>query len=104
MNQTSQSLALQRTQYAQLRTKLANQRTYLAYIRTGFSISAIAGLLNKKYIVFFGVFMSIASSVQYYVLLNNINNGLKDNDSCIHIIPYIYVPLSLMVLYLQYIK
>ena len=48
--------------------------------------------------------MSIASSLQYYVLLNNINNGLKDNDSCIHTIPYIYVPLSLIVLYLQYIK
>ena len=31
-------------------------------------------------------------------------NEMKDDDSCIHTIPYIYVPLSLIVLYLQYIK
>lgn len=103
MKQTSQSLALKRTQYAQLRTKLSNQRTYLSYVRTGFSIAAIAGSFKKKYLVLFGVIMCILSSFQYYTLNNGIDEGMKEN-SCIHTIPYIYVPLSLILLYLQYIK
>ena len=29
------------------RTKLANERTYLAYMRTGFGIAALAGVFKK---------------------------------------------------------
>ena len=36
---------------AKIRTKLANQRTYLAYMRTGFAIAAIAGSFKKKHLL-----------------------------------------------------
>ena len=44
---------------AKIRTKLANHRTYLAYMRTGFAISAIAGSFKKPYLVLFGIIIII---------------------------------------------
>ena len=37
------------------RTKMANERTYLAYMRTGFGIAALAGVFKKWWIIIFGV-------------------------------------------------
>ena len=47
------------------RTKFANQRTYLAYMRTGFGIAALAGNFKKTWIMLFGLVMIIGSSIQY---------------------------------------
>ena len=46
---------------AKIRTKLANQRTYLAYMRTGFTIATIAGIFKKMWIILFGIIMIIGS-------------------------------------------
>jgi len=85
---------------AKKRTLLANQRTYLSYMRTGFTIAAIAGKFNYIWVVMYGVTMIITSSYQYYKLTSDIIN----NDITIknEYIPLIYLPLSLIVLYLQY--
>ena len=90
------------TEFAKKRTLLANQRTYLSYIRTGFTIAAIAGQFNYIWIVMFGVIMIITSSYQYYKLTTDIiNNDIIINNEYM---PLIYLPLSLIVLYLQYNK
>ena len=86
---------------AKIRTKLASQRTYLAYMRTGFSISAIAGSFKKYYIAIFGLRMIILSTAQYYLILQSINNNKKINFD-IHSVPMIYVVLSIIILYLQF--
>ena len=90
---------------AKIRTKLANQRTYLAYMRTGFAISALAGSFKKKYLVLFGIVMIILSTIQYYLLNVSINNDDKlKNMEYYNLIPLIYIILSLIILYLQYKK
>ena len=87
------------------RTKFANQRTYLAYMRTGFSIAGIAGHFNHFYVALFGVSMIIVSTAQYqYINYNLDNDTLDNNEKIFDYAPLIYLFLSLLVLYLQYIK
>ena len=71
------------TELAKTRTKLATQRTFLAYMRTGFTIAGIAGVFKKPYIVAFGLIMIVLSTVQYYLLLQNIDNNTMDLQKCI---------------------
>jgi len=91
------------TDLAKIRTKLASQRTYLAYMRTGFAIAAIAGSFKKLYLVLFGMVMIILSTIQYYLILKSINNDEK-LEYDIHSIPMIYLFLSIIILYLQFNK
>ena len=86
-----------------LRTKLSSQRTYLAYMRTGFAISSIAGVFKKPYLVVFGLIMIVLSTIQYYLLLQNIETNSM-NLKNLHYLPLIYVMLSIGVLYLQFYK
>ena len=88
---------------AKERTRLSNQRTYLAYIRTGLAISAISSIFKKKWIFTFGILMIVISTLQYYLLLNSINNN-KIKNNWVHYMPLMYIILSIGVLYLQYIK
>ena len=92
------------TELAKIRTRLANQRTYLAYMRTGFGISAIAGTFKKPYIVSFGIMMIIISSIQYYLINKSIKEDDLKNMYYYNYIPMIYIFLSLIILYLQYYK
>ena len=92
------------TELAKIRTRLANQRTYLAYMRTGFVISAIAGTFKKLYIVSFGIMMIIISSIQYYLINKSINDDNLKNMYYYNYIPMIYIFLSSIVLYLQYYR
>ena len=91
------------TDLAKLRTKLASQRTYLAYMRTGFAIASIAGVFKKPYLVIFGLIMILLSSIQYYLLLKNIETNTMDLSK-MHYLPLIYVVLSIGILYLQFYK
>ncbi len=86
------------------RTKLANQRTYLAYMRTGFAIAAIAGSFKKMWIVIFGLFMIIISSFQYFVINHNLDSDEITNDNFLDLIPISYLILSIGALYLQFKK
>jgi hypothetical protein len=86
------------------RTKLANQRTYLSYVRTGFAIASIAGTFKKLWIVAFGLLMILGSSIQYYFAIRLLNNKEISNNKVFDYIPLIYVPLLLIVLYLQFNK
>ena len=95
------------TTLAELRTKQANQRTYLAYMRTGFVIAALAGSFKKLWIMAFGIIMIIASTFQYYVINNDIDvRNLKDHNksSLFHLFPLVYIVISLGALYMQYRK
>lgn len=83
---------------ATIRTRLANQRTYLAYMRTGFAISAIAGTFKKFYLALFGVIMILISTYQYYLL-----NLQLEQEPLFDRTPLIYSILSLIVLSLQYL-
>ena len=85
-------------------TKLANQRTYLAYMRTGFAISAIAGVSQKKWIFIFGVCMIILSSIQYVSFNNKVTNKLNPYNHLADMIPLLYIIIALGTLYLEFIK
>ncbi len=97
MTVTSNELAIERT-------KLANQRTYLAYMRTGFGIAALAGSFKKMWILYFGIIMIIGSLIQYMLINNNLENKKNPSNTNLDYIPIIYVVLSLGVLYLQFNK
>ena len=88
------------------RTKMANERTYLAYMRTGFGIAALAGVFKKWWIVIFGLIMLILSTVQYHTVNNQLNNQLNNkenlNTPILELLPIIYVVLGLLILFLQW--
>jgi len=84
------------------RTKLANERTYLAYMRTGFGIAALAGVFKKWWIIIFGIIMLILSTVQYHIVNNRLNNEENPNIPLLDFLPIIYVVLGLLVLSLQW--
>ena len=85
-------------------TKLANQRTYLAYMRTGFVIAAIAGNFKKYWVMSFGLVMIVLSSMQY-AFINDALRSKKifDLGNFDHF-PLIYLVLSLGVLYIEFNK
>ena len=84
------------------RTKMANERTYLAYMRTGFGIAALAGVFKKWWIIIFGIIMLILSTVQYHIVNNRLNNEENSNIPLLDFLPIIYVVLGLLVLSLQW--
>ena len=81
--------------------KLANQRTYLSYVRTGFVIAGVAGILKKKWIAIFGVIMILGSTFQYYVLNKDLNDKKNLRHDLFDNMPILYVILSVGALYLQ---
>jgi len=86
------------------RTKMANERTYLAYMRTGFGIAALAGVFKKWWIIIFGIIMLILSTVQYHIVNNRLNNEENPNIPLLEFLPIIYVVLGLLVLFIQWNK
>ena len=97
-------MAVTSNELAILRTKYSNQRTYLAYMRTGFGIAALAGTFKHHWLVVFGVCMIVGSSVQYM----NVNSRLQDtadpNSESLDMLPLVFTVLSMFVLYIQYKK
>ena len=83
-------------------TMLANQRTYLAYMRTGFAISAVSATLKKKWIVLFGIIMIVGSTYQYLLIMDNLNKKKNTNSKFLNFLPLIYSILSLGILYIQF--
>jgi len=86
------------------RTKMANERTYLAYMRTGFGIAALAGVFKKWWIIIFGIIMLILSTLQYHIVNNRLNNEENPNIPLLEFLPIIYVVLGLLVLFIQWNK
>lgn len=95
MKVSSNELAIQRT-------KFANQRTYLAYMRTGFGIAALAGTFKKFWIMTFGLIMIIMSSLQYVSINNSLETQNNPKNMLLDKVPLIYVFLSLGALFLQF--
>ena len=95
MKVNSNELAIQRT-------KFANQRTYLAYMRTGFGIAALAGTFKKFWIMTFGLIMIIMSSLQYVSINNSLETENNPKNMLLDKVPLIYVFLSLGALFLQF--
>ena len=93
---------LSKNDLAVLRTKLANQRTYLAFLRTGIIISGIAGLFKSFYVVFFGILMIVVSAIQYVIINRNIiNDDTLLNNMYLDYNPLVYVLLAFLTFYLQ---
>ena len=90
-----------KNELALIRTKLANQRTYLAFLRTGIIISGIAGIFKSFYVVFFGLFMILVSAVQYIYINYNIYQKKSINNIYLDYIPLIYILLAFITFYLQ---
>ena len=84
------------------RTKFANQRTYLAYMRTGFGLAALAGTFKKFWIMTFGLIMIIMSSLQYVSINNSLETENNPKNMLLDKVPLIYVFLSLGALFLQF--
>jgi uncharacterized membrane protein YidH (DUF202 family) len=59
---------------AQMRTLLANQRTHLAYIRTGFAVTALAVKTKSNIVILIGMFLIAVGLYQYYTLATIIEN------------------------------
>jgi len=89
-------------QLAILRTKLANQRTYLAYLRTGLAVAGLGGYFKYIYIFILGLIMMIVSFIQYYLITKNMNRQSHQVNIYLDYIPLIYVIISIIALYLQY--
>lgn len=88
---------------AYIRTQLANNRTYLAYVRTGFAIAAIAGLYKKLYFVLFGLIILLGSTIQYLYIEYHLDNRSEINDfKNIDSLPIIILPITLLIFYLQF--
>ena len=60
---------------AQMRTLLANQRTYLAYIRTGFAVTALAIKTKSNIVIAIGMLLIGVGLYQYYTTASNIEKG-----------------------------
>ena len=84
------------------RTKLSNQRTYLAYMRTGFGIAALAGSFKKFWIMGFGVIMIMISSLQYAMINHSLMNKKNPSNYLFEGLPLIYILLSLGAIYIQF--
>ena len=91
-------------QLAIQRTKFANQRTYLSYMRTGFGIASLAGIFKKRYILYFGIIMIVISAIQYKLIVDGLNEETYIRSFVLDNAPLIYIPLSLIVIYLQFYK
>lgn len=89
-------------QLAILRTKLANQRTYLAYLRTGLAVAALGGYFKYIFIFILGLLMMILSLIQYYLITKNMNQQSHKANIYLDYIPLIYIIISFMAFYLQY--
>ena len=87
--------------YSIANTKLANQQTYLAYVRTGFVIAGVAGIFKKLWIAMFGIVMIIGSTIQYYLINQDLNDKQDITNDLFDNMAIIYVLLSVGVLYLQ---
>ena len=83
-------------------TKLSNQRTYLAYMRTGFGIAALAGTLKKFWIMIFGLSMIVISTLQYIYINHQLSEKKDPANQFFDLIPVMYVFLSCGALYLQF--
>ena len=86
-----------------VRTKLANQRTYLAYMRTGFAIAALAGSFQKKWIGLVGLIMILGSVAQYYHVNDHITKKTKLSNKY-DLLPLLFTCTSLAAFYLEFIK
>ena len=60
---------------AVLRTLLANQRTYLAFIRTGFAVTALAVKTKSNIVLLIRLLLIIVGIYQYYITATGIENG-----------------------------
>jgi len=87
--------------YSIATTKLANQRTYLAYVRTGFVIAGVAGIFKKSWIAMFGMVMIMGSTIQYYLINQDLNDKQDIVNDLFDNMAIFYVLLSVGVLYLQ---
>jgi hypothetical protein len=90
------------SQLAIQNTKLANLRTYLAYMRTGFAISSLAGIFKKNYIFFSGLFIILLSTYQYWYINKQLDNNEPIGNIYFDNIPIFYMTLSIFVLLLQF--
>jgi len=94
-------MEISKIDYSIASTKLANQRTYLAYVRTGFIIAGVSGIFKKYWIAIFGLIMIIGSTVQYYLINQDLSEKKDITNDLFDNMPIIYVLLSVGVLYLQ---
>lgn len=85
-------------------TKLSNQRTYLAYMRTGLGLAALAGTFKKSWIMMFGISMIIGSSLQYLHTNNQLTMGIDPTNDFFDNFPLFYVLLSISAFYLEFYK
>jgi uncharacterized membrane protein YidH (DUF202 family) len=90
-----------RLKLAIMNSKLSNERTYMAYIRTGLAIAAIALPFKKYKLVALGILMILIGTIEYYYVryLLNLKTLTVYND-------FTYVPLFisvsvLIVLYME---
>ena len=85
------------------RTELSNQRTFLAFLRTGLTITIISSSFGKIWYSALGIFLIIGSFIQYIVLKNELNPKNKDKYKTL-LLPIIFVFFTFIAIYLEFIK
>jgi uncharacterized membrane protein YidH (DUF202 family) len=87
-----------------LRTKLANQRTYMAFVRTGAVIAAAAGSFKSPKIILIAILLIIASTWQYFLVNKNVVQEEMVISDFVDYLPYGFVFFSTLVLWFNYSK
>ena len=85
------------TELSQIRTLYSNQRTYLAYLRTGFAITALAVSQKSDIIIFCGITLILFGVYQYYDMAKKIEKGIIKYPN--KEIPLVFVISGLMAVY-----
>ena len=83
------------------RTQLANQNTYMADIRTGLAITAIAIPFKKYYIVVLGLLMIFVSTFEYYYISSNLRKGYIFDIGMFELMPIITTVIILSVCFFE---
>ena len=66
---------------AEMRTLLANQRTYLAYMRTGFAVTALAINMKSDILIVLGMSIIFIGLYQYYSVSKSVREKKIEYNS-----------------------
>jgi len=82
-------------------SKLSNERTYMAYIRTGLAIAAIALPFKKFKLVALGILMIFIGTIEYYYVRYLLNYTTLPDYKDFTYVPLIISVSILIVLYME---
>jgi uncharacterized membrane protein YidH (DUF202 family) len=84
-----------------MNSKLSNERTYMAYMRTGLAIAAIALPFKRFRLVAIGILMIIIGTIEYYYIIYILDQPNLLDYKEFRYFPFIITVFILLVLYME---